>query len=103
VYGAGFGLQLGTGVVTIVTGSITYVVWACAALSGSPAAGAFVGLTFGLVRALPLLLVHDVHDPSALRRFMGALERGFTPVRVAALAAQATAVLVIGALLVGGA
>src|SRR5437870_4974157 len=49
VYGAGFGLQLGLGVVTIVTTASVYAVVALAALTGSPIGGALVGVVFGLV------------------------------------------------------
>lgn len=102
VYGAGFGAQLGTGIVTIVTGSITYVVWLCALLSGSAIGGLVVGVVFGTVRALPIVFVRRVHDPATLRRFMGRLQQGFTPVRIAALGAQAGAVLATGVLIAGG-
>src|SRR6478752_4497910 len=60
VYGVGFGTQLGFGVVTIVTSSTTYAVVVLAFLSGTPWAGALIGGVFGLVRALPLLLMAGV-------------------------------------------
>jgi len=60
VCGAGFGLQLGLGVVTIVTTAAVYAALLAAALSGSWAAGALVGGTFGAVRALPAILLRGV-------------------------------------------
>ena len=60
VCGAGFGLQLGLGVVTIVTTAAVYATFASAAVSGSWRSGALIGATFGLVRAVPALLLHDV-------------------------------------------
>ena len=57
VVGTGFGAQLGVGVVTIVTSSTTYAVMLLAALSGSAPVGALIGGVFGLVRALPLVLM----------------------------------------------
>ena len=39
VYGAGFGVQLGTGVVTIVTTAAVYLVWLTALLGASPVLG----------------------------------------------------------------
>ena len=60
VVGVGFGAQLGFGVVTIVTSSTTYAVVVLAFLSGTPWAGALLGGVFGLVRALPLLLMAGV-------------------------------------------
>jgi MFS family permease len=60
VVGVGFGAQLGFGVVTIVTSSTTYAVIVLAGLSGTPWAGALLGAVFGLVRALPLVLMAGV-------------------------------------------
>jgi hypothetical protein len=93
VYGAGFGLQLGTGVVTVVTASATYVTFAAAFFSGSWAGGLLVGALFGLVRALPMLATAGVHDPGALVRLHRRLARGAEPARVAGLAAQAAVVV----------
>src|SRR4051794_14250932 len=67
VYGAGFGFQLGLGVVTIVTTSAVYLTLATALLTGSVAAGTLIGTTFGLVRALPVLALRRVTDPQRLR------------------------------------
>src|SRR5262245_50414838 len=53
VWGLTFGAQLALGVITVVTTSLVYVTWLGAFLAGSPAAGALVGLAFGLARALP--------------------------------------------------
>jgi hypothetical protein len=66
VVGTGFGAQLGVGVVTIVTSSTTYAVLLLAALSGSAPVGALIGGVFGLVRALPLVLM--VRVDTVLRR-----------------------------------
>ena len=43
VYGLGFGLQLGTGVVTVVTTSAVYAMWVAALLSGRRRPGALIG------------------------------------------------------------
>lgn len=55
VYGAGFGLQLGSGFATIIPAAATYTAFAAALLSFSPAGGLAVGVAFGLVRGLPVL------------------------------------------------
>jgi sulfite exporter TauE/SafE len=68
VYGAGFGFQLGLGVVTIITSALTYVALLAALLTGSVLQGALVGATFGLVRSVPLLLVGGVRTPQRLQR-----------------------------------
>src|SRR5687768_5215935 len=57
VYGVGFGTQLGFGLVTIITSSTTYAVVLLALLTGSPEAGLLIGGVFGLVRALPSVLM----------------------------------------------
>ncbi len=69
VYGLGFGAQLGFGLVTVVSSAATYVAFALAVLTGSVAAGAAIGFTFGGLRGLSLLLVRDIDSPDALRTF----------------------------------
>jgi hypothetical protein len=87
VYGAGYGYQLGLGVVTIVTSAATYAAFALCVLSGSTVTGAAIGTCFGVVRALPLLLLRTATTPDRLRALGARLERR------AALARRATAVL----------
>lgn len=67
VVGAGFGVQLGLGVVTIVNTAAVYLALALALLTGSVVAGAAVGTTFGLVRAMVVLAVAGVRRPDQLR------------------------------------
>ena len=74
VYGIGFGAQLGFGVVTVVTSAATYVAFALAVLTGSVAAGAAIGFTFGALRGLSLLLVRNIDSPAELRTFHGRLD-----------------------------
>lgn len=66
VVGLGFGFQLGAAFTTIVTSASVYVAFLAAALTGSVASGALIGLVFGLARALPLLAVKKVETPQAL-------------------------------------
>jgi cytochrome c biogenesis protein CcdA len=80
VWGSAFGLQLGVGVVTVVTTSTVYVTWLAAGLSGG-ARGAAVGATFGLARALPVFAVARVRAPAQLLRVDGALRRLASPAR----------------------
>ena len=68
VYGAGFGLQLGTGIVTIVPSAVTYAALAAALLTGSWQGGLLVGLVFGAVRTVPLLLTGRLRTADALYR-----------------------------------
>jgi len=89
VYGAGFGLQLGLGVTTIVSTAAVYATGAAAFLAGSAAAGALVGGAFGLARAATLLAAGGVDEPGALATLDRRLVAWERPARVAALAAEA--------------
>ena len=91
VYGAGFGLQLGLAFLTIVTASATWVAFACALLAGNATAGAAIGATFGLARALPILTAARVSEPSALHAVVRRLDRLRPRVAVATTAAQGAA------------
>jgi len=97
VYGIGYGAQLGLGITTIVTASITWVAFACAAATGSLAAGMVVGATFGLARALPVLATARAYDPSTLRARLARLDR-LRPqtARVATVLQVTLAVAVLG-------
>ncbi|HUL85758.1 MAG TPA: sulfite exporter TauE/SafE family protein [Actinomycetota bacterium] len=99
VWGLGFGLQLGTGVVTIVTTSAVYATWLAAALTGGVKTGAVVGLVFGLSRALPVLTVARVRRPDQLLRVDAVLTRLAEPSRRVACAAGSAvaAVALVGA------
>ena len=97
VVGAGFGAQLGFGVVTIVDTAAVYLSFGLALLTGSAVAGAAVGAAFGLVRALVLLTVGGVHRPDQLR---AALRRvhGWRPRwRRIGIAVDVAALVIIGA------
>jgi len=69
VYGLGWGAQLGTGVLTIVSSASTYLVVALAALLGSLPAGVALGATFGLTRGLTLLAARHLSTPASLHSF----------------------------------
>src|SRR6266513_4048066 len=65
-YGFGFGIQLGSGVATIVSTSAVYVTLFAAGLSGGVGAGAAIGATFGLVRGATILAGAGVTRPQQL-------------------------------------
>ncbi|MDX6555649.1 MAG: hypothetical protein QOD86_1844 [Miltoncostaeaceae bacterium] len=88
VYGLGFGLQLGLGVVTIVTSATVYLTFLAAFLAGGPGAGALVGLVFGAARGLPLLAVKGVRTPRQLGAVEARLRRLEPHARRLALGAQ---------------
>ncbi|WP_426563056.1 hypothetical protein ACPPVT_19080 [Angustibacter sp. McL0619] len=98
VYGLGFGLQLGAGVLTIVTSSTVYAVLLLAVWSATPAVGLVLGAVFGLARALPILALHGVRSPGDLHVFFKRLDRWRRPVdRLSRGALVVTAVVVAGA------
>ncbi len=98
VYGAGFGYQLGLGVVTIVTSASTFALLAIALLTQSVPAGTLVGAVFGAARALPALLLRRVDSHADLRSLARGLERR------APLASRTTVVALVagGAVLLAG-
>ena len=49
--------------------------WATALVSGSPLAGALIGLVFGLVRSVPLVAAGRVRTVAALRRTLATVDR----------------------------
>ncbi len=102
VYGAGFGLQLGAGVVTIVPSTLTYVVLAAAVLTGDAGAGAAIGAAFGVTRALPVLAAGRARTPEALRSLhRRTVARGARVAR-ATVAAQAVAAGLLAGVVVAG-
>jgi hypothetical protein len=90
VYGGGFGVQLGLGVVTIVTTSTVYLTFLLALLSGSAAVGGLLGAVYGGIRALPILALRGVHSPEQLRAAHRRLQAG------APAAARATYLVLAG-------
>lgn len=91
VYGFGFGVQLGLGIVTIVSGSILYLMLLCSFLSASWVAGVAIGAAFGLARAAPLLSAAHATDAASLRRLHQRSSRWQRPAQRAALGAQVAA------------
>lgn len=69
VYGAGFGFQLGAGVLTYITSAAVYVMIAAMALVGSPLGAIAIGTTFGLLRGLSLVPARRITTADRLVRF----------------------------------
>jgi hypothetical protein len=100
VCGVGFGFQLGLGAVTIATSASLYLTWLLELLVAAPAAGAAVGLMFGIARALPILGNRAIVDPESLRRSHRRWQHALTvvrPVTIAVEAGAAVALVVVGA------
>jgi hypothetical protein len=69
VYGMGFGWQIGTGLATYIMTAAVYLLIAVAALTANPAVALIVGVVFGSVRGLAVLLGRGIEGPDSLRTF----------------------------------
>jgi hypothetical protein len=69
VYGAGFGWQIGSGVATYIMTSALYVIAVLAVMTGNPWAALGVGVLFGTVRGLAVLLGREITTPDRLASF----------------------------------
>ncbi len=101
VMGIGFGTQLGFGLVTIITSSTTYATVLLAALSGDVRVGLLIGGAFGLVRALPSLLMRQVATPEALHAVFERVEKWSKPADVMARVALTAGAVALGAAAMG--
>jgi hypothetical protein len=99
VYGAGYGVQLGAAIATIVTTAAIPLVLIAAAATPPLAGGAALGALFGLARGVTLLAARRIEDPLALRRFHERFEARAPDARRASagiLAAGAVIVTIAG-------
>jgi hypothetical protein len=101
VMGLGFGAQLGFGLVTIITSTTTYAVVLLAALSGDLGTGLAIGGLFGLVRALPSLLMAGVRDRVSLHHAFARVERWAKPADIVARVALSVAATALAAAAIG--
>jgi hypothetical protein len=69
VYGAGFGWQIGAGLVTYIKTAALYLMIVLAAVTASPTTALAIGALFGLVRGLAVLLGRGITSPAALAAF----------------------------------
>jgi hypothetical protein len=92
IYAGGYGMQIGTGFTTYIMTAGVYLVAALAVLSADPFAAFVIGLAFGVVRGLGILLAARAGTPAALRALLGELDAldGLS-LRVAGLASAAVA------------
>jgi hypothetical protein len=103
VYAGGFGYQLGLGVVTVVTSAAVYLTWILCALAGTVWGGVVIGVVFGLVRALPMLVVARVDSPDDLRaRLRGFAAAAPIASRISAITVVVVPVVALAALGLGG-
>ena len=99
VYGAGFGVQLGAAVATVVNTALVPLFMLAALLAGEMIAGLLMGTAFGAARGASLVLGRRVRTPDDLRQLHRRLDQHADRVRrmgagvAAALAGAAAASL----------
>jgi hypothetical protein len=91
VYGAGFGWQIGAGLVTYIKKAALYLMILLAALTAGPVTALIVGVLFGLVRGLAVFLGRGITSTAALARF----HRRFTDLDPVALVVVVACELVV--------
>ena len=94
VYGAGFGWQIGAGLVTYIKTAALYLMIVLAALTADPWVALSIGALFGLVRGLAVLLGRGITTAQALTAF----HRRFTdawPAMLRVVVASETAAAVL--------
>ena len=102
IYAGGFGLQIGTGYATYIMTAAVHLTVVLAALTGSPAEAFRVGVVFGAVRGLTLLLAAAATSPERLRALLAGVDRlDAISLRVAMVASATVGVVAAWAL--GGA
>jgi len=89
VYGAGFGWQIGAGLVTYIMTAGIYLMIVLAVLVGAPWFALALGALFGLVRGLSVLLGRQITNAATLRIFHRRFSRWGPPVRRATIAVEA--------------
>ncbi len=89
VYGAGFGLQLGAAVTTVVNTALVPLFMLAALLAGDVTAGLLIGAAFGATRAASLALGRRVRTPDDLRQLHRRLDQSADRIRRAGAAVAA--------------
>ena len=89
VYGVGFGWQIGVGVATYIMTAAVFLVVVLGALTASPLMAAALGVLFGVVRGLAVLLTAKADSPERLRALHRRFDQAGPPVRAAVIAVQA--------------
>ena len=88
VYGGGFGWQIGAGVTTYVMTAAVPLMIVVGALGARPLAALGIGVLFGTVRGLAVLLTARLRDPAALTAFHRRFAALAEPVRQGVIAVQ---------------
>jgi hypothetical protein len=99
VYGAGFGWQIGAGLVTYIKTAALSLVIGLAALTASPATALAIGALFGLVRGLAVLLGRGIVSPATLAEFHRRFTRAGPVVLGVVVGCELGVAVVFGAIL----
>ena len=97
VYGAGFGWQIGVGLAPYIMTAAVYALIVLGALTASPPTALALGVTFGLVRGLAILLGLSITSPASLVAFHRRFDAWREPVRRGTVVVQAVAATIAGA------
>ncbi len=97
VYGAGFGWQIGVGLATYIMTAAVYALIVLGALTTDPAIALALGVAFGFVRGLAILLGRGITSTAALVAFHRRFDALREPVRRGTVVVQAIAATVAGA------
>jgi hypothetical protein len=97
VYGAGFGWQIGVGFATYIMSVAVVALVPLGALTGSPWIALTIGVTFGTLRGLTVLLGLAVTSIEALQAVHRRLDRLRRPVQLSVGAVLASVALALGA------
>lgn len=93
IYAGGYGVQIGSGFATYIMTAAVYLTALLAVLTARPAPAFAIGLTFGVVRGLGILVTAGVRTPDQLRRLIGGIDaRDRLSLRIAAAVAAAVGV-----------
>jgi hypothetical protein len=79
IYAGGFGAQIGAGFATYIMTAAVYLTALLAVLTGSASAAFGIGLTFGVVRGLGIVVVAGARTPGQLRALIARVDRLGTP------------------------
>lgn len=101
VYGFGFGWQIGAGVVTYIMTAAVLLTVVLAALTAAPWVAWGLGVGFGLVRGLAVLLTNRASTPARLRTLHSAMDRLGPSVRWATVAVEGAGGVVVGLAAIG--
>jgi hypothetical protein len=99
VYGAGFGWQIGAGLATYIKTAALYLMIALAALTADPATALAIGVLFGLVRGLAVLLGRRIVSPASLAAFHRRFLRAGPVVLAAVVICEAAVAVAFAAVL----